>query len=275
MGAECGSFAVGDAPLSVPACRGMLPSHLASLLRRIPADHPFLTAAQREEAAGREQIFRAVKGYGHRPDFVARIWNYGLFWIRSFEGLDPATTVYMVYGPDCVDRYPLSSPQDCLPGAPGTIRDVRIYRVRGEGPVEDVTHELAPPPPRLTAAERRRYGIYLRPDGEALDTDIGLEVGALYKTPVMRWLIDPPEEGDYDAPHITESDPRGLTQAAHFGFLVWTGERFELQEKVSRVLWACGVEWNGEQGCLTGFPRGGDRFLTDDAPFRTDAGENP
>lgn len=275
MGAKCGDFTVGDAPLHEPACRGVLPPHVASLLRAIPDDHPLLTAAVREEAAGKEQVFRAVKGYGHRPDFVARIWNYGLFWIRSFEGPDPATTVYMVYGPDCVDRYPLSSPQDCLPGAPGTIRDVRIYRVRGEGPVEDVTLELAPPPPRLTPAERRRYGIYLRPEGEALDTDIGLNTGGLASTPVMRWTIYPREEGDYEAPRIPASDPRGFHRAAHFGFLVWTGERFELRQKVSLVLWACGVEWSGEKECLTGFSTDGDPYLIDDSATKIDTGAEP
>lgn len=263
LGAQCRANFGGDPPLQGAACYGTLPRHMQELLLGIPSEHPYLTDEQREQSANKPQWFRAVPGYGQRPDFVTVLDGFGLFWVRSFEGRDPETTVYVVYGPDCIlDRHAQRDVR-CLPGGPGTIREIKLYRVRAGGLPEDVTSELAPPPPTLTMAERRRYGIHLRPpeEGEAEDTDIGLDVRRLGNTPVMRWVIDPPEEGDYERPRIPDSDPRGFIQQAHFGFLVWTGERFELREKIPLALWACGVGIPGDGSCLEPFRGGGDPYL--------------
>ncbi len=264
LGASCRPNFGGDPPLQGAACYGPLPEHLQSLLRNLPDTHPHLSRDEREEAAAKPQWFRAVAGYGTRPDFLAQLHHFGQLWVRSFEGPDPDTTVYMVYGPSCT--YDRDAPRDvrCLPGAPATIREVRVYRVRGSGLPEDATSLLAPPAPTLTAAERARYGVYLRPpeEGEAVDTDIGLDVGRLDTTPVMRWVINPPEEGDYERPRIPDSDPRGFFQQAHFGFLVWTGERFELRERIPLRLWVCGVAGPCDARSLEGY--GGDPWLTED-----------
>ena len=56
------------------------------------------------------------------------------------------------------------------------MRNFRLYRSHNGGTPQDVTSELAPPAPRMNAAERRRYGIYLRPKGLARDGDIKLDV---------------------------------------------------------------------------------------------------
>lgn len=101
IGAECDSAAVTDAPLEDTACYGSLPEHVASLLRNLPDSHPFLSAAERREAASTQQKFKAVGGLGKRRDVVAVIQHFSPFWVRSFEGSDPETTVYLVYGPDC------------------------------------------------------------------------------------------------------------------------------------------------------------------------------
>lgn len=265
LGATCLPNYGGEPPLQQAACRGLLPDHLRSLLRNLPDDHPFLTREQREKAADEPQWFLAVQGYGERPDYVAAVSIFGSFWIRSFEGVDPATTVYMVYGPDCIrdDTHPLHV--RCLAGAPATIRDIRIYRSREGGSPENVTSELAPRAPVLTEAERKRYGIYLRPpdEGDAEDADIGLDVRGLHVTPVLRWVIAPAEEGDYEKPRIPDSDPRGFHRRAHFGFLVWTGRQFELREKIPRKLWACGVGNVGDDSCLGPFAGSTDPYLTD------------
>lgn len=266
LGAKCGDWTVGDPPMQSPACSGPLPEHVAWLIRNIPESHPFLDAEQREEAAASDQRYRAVKGYGSRPDFVAAIHHFSQFWVRSFEGSDPQTTIYVVYGPDCIlDR---TAPRDveCLPGEGRTVRQLKLYRVRAGKLPEDVTSELAPPAPRLTPVERRRYGVYLRPpeEGGAADTDIGLDVRRLATTPVMRWVIDPPEEGDYERPPIPDSDPRGFLRKAHFGFLVWTGERFELRDRIPLALWACGVD-GSDEGCQKQFGGGMDPYLMEDS----------
>lgn len=155
--------------------------------------------------------------------------------------------------------------EGCLPGAPHVVRELKIYRMASDGIPEDVTRKIAPAPPTLTPEERARYGIYLRPpeEGGALDADIGLDVRRLATTPVMRWTIDPPEEGDYVRPRIPDSDPKGFMQLAHFGFLVWTGERFELREKVPLLLWACGIG-RQDDGCTAGYR--GDPYLPEDGP---------
>lgn len=267
MGARCRQNSGGDPPLQGAACYGALPEHLQSLLRNLPETHPNLTSEAREEAVTTKQWFRAVPGYGNRPDIVALITHYSQFWVRSFEGPDPGVTVYVVYGPACSEDPALSmqSVEDgCLPGAPHVVRELRIYRVTSEGLPEDVTSAIAPAPPALTAEERLRYGIYLRPpeEGGAVDTDIGLDVRRLATTPVMRWTIDPPEEGDYVRPRIPDSDPRGgFGHLAHFGFLVWTGKRFELRERVPLLLWACGIAGQ-DDGCSMGDR--GDPYLIED-----------
>ncbi|MGJ4802893.1 hypothetical protein [Luteimonas sp. SDU82] len=265
MGAECDSRWISDPPLHEKACYGMLPEHLQSLLLGLPDTHPHLSEAQRQEAVASRQRFRAVPGYGERPDFVADITNYSRFWVRSFEGPDPETTVYAVYGPACSDdraHSKRSVGEGCLAGEPYVMRELKIYRVTAGGAPEDVTSELAPPPPILSPAEKERYGIYLRPpqEGGAVDTDIGLDVGSLAKAPVMRWVIDPPEEGDYERPYIPDSDPRGFFRRAHFGFLVWTGERFELRRRIQLSLWACGLGKHAA-GCADNFR--GDSYLVD------------
>ncbi|MGY1519036.1 hypothetical protein [Luteimonas sp. A482] len=239
---------------------------MAWLLRNIPEGHPFLDAEQREEAAASDQRYRAVRGYGSRPDFVAAIHHFSQFWVRSFEGLDPETTIYVVYGPDCIPDRAAPRDVECLSGEGRTIRQLKLYRVRGRSLPEDVTSELAPPAPNLTPIERQRYGVYLRPpeEGGAVDTDIGLDVRRLATTPVMRWVIDPPEEGDYERPRIPDSDPRGFLQQAHFGFLVWTGERFELRDKIPLALWACGVDGAGDDSCRKQFEGGIDPYLIED-----------
>lgn len=281
LGAECDRRWVSEPPFQDSGCYGLLPAHVAEFLRNLPDAHPYLDAQYREEQARRKQLFRFVEGYGRRPDVLARIDRRSEFWIRSFEGEHADVTVYVVYGPACDDhpRFRERFVGDgCLPGHPYVTRDIRVYRVRAGDAPEDVTNQLAPPPPELTAAESARYGIHLRPpeEGAAWNTDIGLDVTRLAVTPVMRWTIAPAEEGDYEKPPIPDADPRGFSGRAHFGFLVWTGERFDLREKIPLSLWACGVSESIEdRACLLPYSGGIDPYLIEDEAQATrDGGDS-
>lgn len=275
MGADCGGGAITDPPLGDIACSGQLPEHLAWFLRNIPEGHPFLTAAEREDAAQTRQSFKAVSGLGQRPDFVAVIHHFSLFWIRSLEGPDPDTTVYLVYGPQCDATW--SDPVDllnnkCFPDD-AYLREFKLYRVHKGGPPEDVTRELTPPAPSLTPAERQRYGVYLHPEGNAKATDVKLDVSRLAYVPVLRWVLRPVQEGDYQPPPMPSSDPRafddhdwGSTNVAHFGFLVWTGERFVLREMVPPALWPCRTGRTDEHACGAHYDSHTDRYLDHTEP---------
>lgn len=282
LGADCSRRWISEPPMQDSACYGMLPAHVAAFLRTIPDSHPHLDAEFREEQAATKQRFVFVEGYGKRPDVLASIHSTSAFWIRSFEGPDPDVTVYVVFGPGC-EYDPRSHErgydEGCLPGYPAVMREIRIYRIRsGEAP-EDVTSELAPPAPVLTAEERRRYGVHLRPpeDGGAGDLDVQLDVTRLDQVPVMRWVLRPAMEGDYEAPPISAADPRAFVEyetpghIAHFGFLVWNGTRFELRESVPVHLWPCRSVQYAKHVCGAGYDAAGDRYLIE-APGRTPAG---
>ncbi|MGY1408167.1 hypothetical protein ACW5EG_01090 [Luteimonas sp. A611] len=269
LGAECDEKWISEPPLQDAACYGMLPEHVASFIRAIPDGHPYLSAEQREEAAGTKQVFRAVRGYGVRPDFTVGIENFGSFWIRSFEGPGPDSTVFMVYGPDCILNWNAPRDVECVAGAPATVREFRLYRVQNGHPPVDVTAGIAPPPPTLSVDEQHRYGIYLRPadEGPALDTDIGLDISRLARVPVMRWVLRPVQEGEHETPGMPASDPRAFLDfdwrehAAHFGFMVWTGERFELRKLVPPDLWPCRSVQAARHLCGFGYESGLDRYL--------------
>ena len=282
LGADCSRRWISEPPMQDSACYGMLPAHVAAFLRAIPDSHPYVHEAYREQQAGKKLRFVFVEGYGERADVLASIDGSSSFWIRSFEGPDPGVTVYVVFGPGCDDdarSHERAYGEGCLPGYPAVMREIRIYSVRpGEAP-EDVTSELAPPAPVLTAKERRRYGVHLRPpaEGGAGDLDVQLDVTRLDQVPVMRWVLRPTVEGDYEAPPIPAADPRAFVEyespghIAHFGFLVWNGTRFELHESVPPDLWPCRSVQYARHVCGAGYEAARDRYLIE-TPRRAPAG---
>ena len=269
--ADCGSSAITDPPLADIACSGELPEHMAWFVRNMPDTHLFLTASEREEIARSRQSFKVVNGLGRRQDVVTVISHYSLFWIRSFEGPDPDVTIYLVYGPDCgaSPAFAAGPTKKKCRSADSYLRDFSLYRVvKGTMP-ENVTGMLMPPFPRMSETERRRYGVYLRSEGEASDADIKLDVSRLVRTPVLRWVVRPVQEGDYEPPDMPASDPRafmdygwGNRNVAHFGFLVWNGRRMELRETVSDDLWPCRARGSGPRDCAPGYNSRADRYLT-------------
>lgn len=273
LGADCRSAFVTDPPLADTACHGPLPAHVAEFIERLPDSHPFVGAAERA-AARAPQVYKAVPGQGRRPDIVAMIAHLSPFWIRSFEGADSDTTVYMVYGPDCDARR--RDPDD--PGRwicrsdDAAFRDVVLYRVHRGGPPEEVTADLAPPAPGMTRDEMLRYGRYLAAEGAARSTDVKLDVSRLAYVPVLRWVFRPIDYGDYDPPAMPASDPRAYedsdwrARAAHFGFLVWNGERFELRDEVPAALWPCRTVRHDGHACAAGHDHAVDRYLSTSVP---------
>lgn len=190
------------------SCYGRLPKHISQFIRQIPISHPFLNEQQKEKLAQTARQYKAISGLGKRPDFLIYTEGCGNFWIRSFESTDPNTTVYLVHGPMCEGDYPN---QRCMPES-ARMRNFKIYPSHNGGAPQDVTAALAPPAPRMSADERRRYGIYLRPKGLAQDEDIKLDVSRLVYTPVLRWTVRPvyDEREDYYHPpkSIPDTDPR-------------------------------------------------------------------
>ena len=215
-------------------CHGAIPTYFAQVMVRIPASK---SSPEREDAwVTQDQDFAVVAGLGRRPDI--KVGRHSP-WIRSFEGSDPATTIYLVSGADCTE------PDDPDLGC-GAFSDLRAYAVTGNGIPKDVTSQVLPPSPLPTQGDRNRY---LEDHGA---TGMFREDSRLALVPVMRAFV----ELDPDRP-LPTSDPRSFGYV-HLGFLVWNGVRFELRDKVPRSLWPCEEADPGKSACP------GDRFVIGD-----------
>ncbi|MGY1459788.1 hypothetical protein ACW5F0_14275 [Luteimonas sp. A534] len=90
-------------------CFGLLPRHLAEVLVAIPEGDIFLPVVTRARHALLPQKYLALPGYGERPDFMAVVDILEGITLRSFEGVRPADTVYLVEGPfRCIDNDPVA-----------------------------------------------------------------------------------------------------------------------------------------------------------------------
>lgn len=236
--------------LLVGACQGVMPAHLANALKAIPEQQLLLPRAARERQLSQKAWFKAVPGYGVRPDFIA-VQN-GL-WVRSFEGADASTTVYLVSGPfTCVDgRYPDGNAGKTLRLSTGSCREAlveqRVYQVTAGGAPQDITAQVMPAQPLLSDADKKRYGV----EG----TGVQLDPGKLQYGPALRWYADVSTEG--------KAEPRtyGEWGRLHLGFLVWTGERFEPRDTVPRGIWACDPVAPGDAACSGYADAGRDPFV--------------
>lgn len=236
--------------LLVGACQGVMPAHLANALKAIPEQQLLLPRAARERQLSQKAWFKAVPGYGVRPDFIA-VQN-GL-WVRSFEGADASTTVYLVSGPfTCVDgRYPDENAGKTMRLSTGSCREAlveqRVYQVTAGGTPQDITAQVMPAQPLLSDADKKRYGV----EGAGVQ----LDPGKLQYGPALRWYADVSTEG--------KAEPRtyGEWGRLHLGFLVWTGERFESRDTVPRGLWACDPVAPGDAACSGYADAGRDPFV--------------
>lgn len=254
MGARCPNdlaarLATQD-NLLTGACQGTMPAHLANLLKAIPEQQLLVPRAARERQLSQKAWFKAVPGYGVRPDFLA-VQN-GI-WVRSFEGADASTTVYLVSGPfTCVDgRYADATAGKTQRLSAGSCREAlveqRVYQVTAGAAPQDITAQVMPAQPLLSDADKKRYGV----EGTAVQ----LDPGKLQFGPALRWYADVPAE--------SKAEPRtfGEWGRLHLGFVVWNGERFESRDTVPRSLWTCEPVAPGDAACSGYADAGRDPFV--------------
>lgn len=265
MGADCPKAHLGSGwggVISDGACTAQLPSYFTPMMEMLSAQSATLlhqTANQDIfKPVDNKFYIRAVPGFGARPDILVRL--AGDAWIRSFEGTDPTITMYLVRAHFACNaherrtakkngRFAMQLCDDLAVRAYELREDdpglrLRLYRVKGNGAPEDVTATLLPPLPSISLAERKRYYQYSdkgHNDNERAvlpyDTSLVTWTGILQYAPTLRWWLD--LSPDYSLP---ESDPRWLgTRAAHFGFLIWTGKKFEMRQQVPRSFVPCAV----------------------------------
>ena len=256
-GANCPDVDDTTTAISHP-CLGPLPKPLAALLLALPDDAILLTRAQRAAIAAKPQLYRAVAGVSARPDFMSAS---DALWIRSFEGRDPADTVYLVNAPvDCrdgkADRDDTPEPVDLDEGpCKRAWFGERVYRMDAGGTAVDVTAAAGaiPAPRALTAAETARYaahGPYPKRDESRLD-----------QVPVMRSTL----QFDGTDGLLPAGDPLRVGERgfAHLGFIAWNGRRFVSMPTVPRALWPCRPVADGTAACTTGDDAGPEPFVTD------------
>ena len=257
LGARCPVDLAGrlatQGDLLTGACQGTMPAHLAALLVALPEQDIHLPRNWREREVQQKAWFKAVPGYGQRPDFIVRM---GDVWVRSLEGRDADSTFYLVSAPfTCSDQVANRDEYGAEPVRvpAGSCREAyvgqRVYQVRGDAPPRDVTAEAMPVMPQVTEADRARQ---LARGGR-----ITLDHSKLQFGPAMRWFVQYPE-----------TVPKGGARAfsdwnrEHLAFVVWTGDRFELRDKVPRSQWPCDPVAPGDRAC-GGFPDSGpDLFVT-------------
>lgn len=257
LGARCPVDLAGrlaaQGELLIGACQGTMPAHLAALLVALPQQDILLPRSWREREVQQKVWFKAVPGYGQRPDFIARM---GDIWVRSLEGRDADSTFYLVSAPfTCSDRVANRDEYGAEPVRvpAGDCREAyvaqRVYQVRGDAAPRDVTADVMPAMPQVTEADRARQ---LSRDGR-----ISLDHSKLQYGPAMRWFVQYPEAAQKGGPRAYSDWNR-----EHLAFVVWTGDRFELREKVARAQWPCDPVAPGDRAC-GGFPDSGpDLFVT-------------
>ncbi|WP_428999339.1 hypothetical protein [Stenotrophomonas maltophilia] len=257
LGARCPVDLAGrlatQGELLIGACQGTMPAHLAALLVALPQQDIHLPRSWREREVQQKVWFKAVPGYGQRPDFIARM---GDIWVRSLEGRDADSTFYLVSAPfTCSDQVANRDEYGAEPVRvpAGDCRKAyvaqRVYQVRGDAAPRDVTADAMPAMPQLTEADRARQ---LSRDGR-----ISLDHSKLQYGPAMRWFVQYPETAQKVGPRAYSDWNR-----EHLAFVVWTGDRFELREKVARTQWPCDPVAPGDRAC-GGFPDSGpDLFVT-------------
>ncbi|WP_428993315.1 hypothetical protein [Stenotrophomonas maltophilia] len=257
LGARCPVDLAGrlatQGDLLIGACEGLMPAHLAALLVAVPEQDIHLPRSWRERGLRQKVWFKAVPGYGQRPDFIARM---GDVWVRSLESRDPDSTFYLVSAPFLCSNPATATTveaQEPVHMPAGDCREAyitqRVYQVRGDTAPRDVTAEAMPAMPPLTEADRARQ---LAREGR-----ITLDHSKLQYGPAMRWFVQYPETAQKGGPRAFSDWNR-----EHLAFVVWTGDRFELREKVSRSQWPCDPVAPGDRAC-GGFPDSGpDLFVT-------------
>ncbi|MBD8697243.1 hypothetical protein IFT58_13805 [Stenotrophomonas sp. CFBP 13718] len=154
-----------------------------------------------------------IPGQDGKTDFMVTDRSDSRFhyWIRSFAGTG-GTTGYLAQ----------------LNGCPAWTVGMRAYIAKDGGVPDDVTATIL-----------ARGGF---PDQKAMKKYVDQGASELFaqfeklgRVPLVRWYA----EADPDRGLRTDRRTFGRGNYVHGGFLVWTGEDFEVKQKVSAALWLC------------------------------------
>lgn len=218
------------------ACVGRLPTYFNSFLASLSDKH-LSTLRLGLRSADHVFYFRAVPGFGQRPDIFTQLTQDT--WARSFEGIDPSITMYLVEGPfvcnaeEWTGARKARSKRECQQSIPR----LRLFRVMAHGIPEDVTSRLLPKP-ILSVSEKKFY--FGKGHAE-------LNYEKLRDLPIMQWRLIL----DVDAP-VAKSDKRWIPGGeAHFGYVVWNGKSFELRERVLSKQWSCNQDPFKSEPCAS------------------------
>jgi hypothetical protein len=112
------------------------------------------------------------------------------------------------------------------------------YRLDARGRSHEVTRRVLPDDPLLRLPDRARYTAHDESGGRP---GVSVDISRLSEVPVLRLYVELGDGGGLprdDARAFPGGYP-GPAHTAHFGFLVWNGQRFDLRNSVPRALWPC------------------------------------
>lgn len=111
------------------------------------------------------------------------------------------------------------------------------YRLDGQR-VHDVTRRVLPDDPLLRASDRASYAVH---DETGAHPGVSVDMSRLPEVPVLRLYVELGDGGGLprEHPRAFSAGYPGDVHIAHFGFLVWNGQRFDLRNTVPRALWPC------------------------------------
>lgn len=240
------------------------PESISRFLLSLPTRDVLASPALRQRYLQGKVLVQEVPGRGDGRDYLVvdrDESSYG-FWIRSFQGVRPDLTGYLIEVQGSCDELRANDPayaaavaaaeRQCgVTGARYFDSGMRAYRVIEGQPPEDVTASIAPDPAVSSKAMLQQYASMGA-------SGVFAAIENLDRLPVFRWVV----EFDPEQPS-TSSDPSIFYggHQAHAGFVVWDGERFERRTTVPRALWPC--EPVDQPTECPPRSRDGDPFVTD------------
>ncbi len=154
-----------------------------------------------------------IPGQDGKTDFMVtdRSDSRFQYWIRSFAGTG-GTNGYLAQ----------------LNGCPAWTVGMRAYIAKEGGAPEDVTSAILA---RGGFPNRKAMKKYV--DQGA--SELFAQFEQLDRVPVVRWIA----EADPDRGLRTDKRTFGRGNYVHGGFLLWTGDKFEVRQKVPAAVWLC------------------------------------
>lgn len=265
------------------------PDDIERLLLGLKTAESGLPLAARRGMLQRAEAIEVPRADG-TPDRYLRLKHEadGLYFsatVRTLAGARPQDTVYLLQtGSEidgCIGLKALLSPGErvgrkfCvfdeeqgaarIHAGAGTRFGFTAYRLDGRGRAHDVTRRVLPDDPLLRAPDRASYAVH---DETGAHPGVSVDMSRLSEVPVLRLYVELGDGGGLPRTH-----PRafpggypGAAHTAHFGFLVWNGQRFDLRNTVPRAQWPCTNDASfspSGQSCLDSDP---DPFIVPTTP---------